>query len=61
MKTTTTKAATILATTLLAVLPPEAGAQQGSWAFVDVAVETCFRRLVGIRPAPRGLQGAPVP
>jgi LysR family transcriptional regulator for metE and metH len=32
-------------------------------AFVDVAVETCFRRLVGIRPAPRGLHnvGAPVP
>lgn len=32
-------------------------------AFVDVAVETCFRRLVGIRPAPRGLHNvsAPVP
>lgn len=32
-------------------------------AFVDVAVETCFRRLVGIRPAPRGLHnvGATVP
>jgi LysR family transcriptional regulator for metE and metH len=30
-------------------------------AFVDVAVETCFRRLVGIRPAPRGLAGIPTP
>jgi LysR family transcriptional regulator for metE and metH len=30
-------------------------------AFVDVAVETCFRRLVGIRPAPRGLAGATTP
>jgi LysR family transcriptional regulator for metE and metH len=30
-------------------------------AFVDVAVETCFRRLVGIRPAPRGLHNVSAP
>jgi LysR family transcriptional regulator for metE and metH len=30
-------------------------------AFVDVAVETCFRRLVGIRPAPRGVAGVATP